>query len=749
MQAMPTNDPFAVWCAPFPAAIVVPGDPGNIRLNPAAQAQFADAPQAARFAAALSAHCSTAQYEADRASRPFDFDGRAVRVHLMPAEPDGCRAAWLEIGAQADGSVRAQSEYQGLADRLRMATAAAHIGIWDWDLQTNQQVWDEQMRRIYGVGDPWQSTSLDAWYALLHPRDAEDALDDMLRSAREGTAYESSFRIIRPDGQVRHLLARGTIYCDADGHPVRLVGVNWDVTERRTAERAATEAMDRLQLATGAAGIGIWEHDVRADHSVWSPQMYALFGVPDQLGVDPQTIWRTALVEADRPRIAGAKARAIRRREPYQVEFRIHWPDGDMRWLAARGMAQFDEAGQPIKLIGVNWDITDERLTEEAVRAKEAAERANRAKSEFLSRMSHELRTPLNGILGFAQLLVSDERRPLLPEQRARLQRIEDAGWHLLALINDLLDLSRIESGSLTLNLESVNLDAAAEEVISLLAQSAAEAGVEVTLVKRVSRAPLARADALRMRQVLTNLLTNAIKYNRYGGTVTISSFDVRPGFVGFSVRDTGLGMTSAQHEQLFQPFNRLGRETTDAQGTGIGLVIAKGLVEQMGGSIAAESTAGVGTEFRVELPGAEGAAPRPAVAPVLGPAIAERDDVRGTVLYIEDNPLNAMVVQEYLSYRPQVRYLHAPDGETGLRMLAESHPELVLIDMNLPDMSGSEVLKRARASGAPGHCVVLSANVLPNDIAKARGEGFDDYWTKPVTITEFLRGVDRMLVHN
>ncbi len=674
------------------------------------------------------------RYVLSRRVAQRDANGRAIGV--------------LGVVIDVTDSALAKLELARLADRLRLATVAAHLGIWDWDLLTNQQVWDEQLRRIYGVGESWQNTSIEAWYALVHPRDADDALDDMLRSARDGTAYESAFRIIRPDGQVRHLLARGTIYRDAQGHPIRLVGVNWDVTDRRVAEKAVTEAMDRLQLATSAAGIGIWEHDVRAGASVWSPQMYTLFGVTDQLGANPQSIWNAALYEEDRPLLASAKASAIRRREPYQTEFRIHWPDGSTRWLAARGMVQFDEAGQPIKLIGVNWDITEERLTEEAVRAKEAAERASRAKSEFLSRMSHELRTPLNGILGFAQLLASDERKPLLPEQRARLQRIEDAGWHLLALINDLLDLSRIESGSLTLNIESVDLDEAATEVISLLGQSAAEAGVEVSLIKRIGRTTCARADTLRVRQVLTNLLSNAIKYNRYGGTVTIGSFDPRPGFVGLSVRDTGLGMTPAQREHLFQPFNRLGRETSDAQGTGIGLVIAKGLVEQMGGSIAADSTAGVGTEFRVELPSADAARAVVTAAPVA--TVTERRDISGTVLYIEDNPLNAMVVQEYLSYRPGVRYLHAPDGATGLRMLKETTPELLLIDMNLPDMSGSEVLERARASGhMPGHCVVLSANVLPNDIARARGEGFDDYWTKPVTITDFLRGIDTMLARS
>jgi len=654
----------------------------------------------------------------------------------------------LGVVVDVTESAEAKLELARLADRLRLATAAAHLGIWDWDLLTNQQVWDEQLRKIYGVGDGWQNTSIEAWYALVHPRDADDALDDMLRSARDGTPYESAFRIIRPDGQVRHLLARGTIYRDDNGQPIRVVGVNWDVTDRRMAERAVTEAMDRLQLATSAAGIGIWEHDVRAGASVWSPQMYTLFGVTDQLGANPQSIWNAALLEEDRPLLAAAKTRAIRRREPYQTEFRIHWPDGSMRWLAARGMVQFDEAGQPLKLIGVNWDITEERQTEEALRAKEAAERASRAKSEFLSRMSHELRTPLNGILGFAQLLASDERKPLLPEQRARLQRIEDAGWHLLALINDLLDLSRIESGSLTLNLENVDLDDAATEVISLLTQSAAESGVEVSLVKRIGRPNCARVDALRMRQVLTNLLSNAIKYNRYGGTVTISAFDPRPGMVGLSVRDSGLGMTQTQLEHLFQPFNRLGRETSEAQGTGIGLVIAKGLVEQMGGTIAVESTAGAGTEFRIELPSAEG--PRGVAAlPNTAQTVSERRDVSGTVMYIEDNPLNAMVVQEYLSYRPAVRYLHAPDGATGLRMLKDTTPELLLVDMNLPDMSGSEVLEQLRAAGhKPTHCVVLSANVLPHDIARARGEGFDDYWTKPVTISEFLRGIDTLLTH-
>ena len=670
--------------------------------------------------------------------------GLTRRLALRDAQ--GVPRAVLGIVIDISDAADTEAALLRMADRLRLATAAAHIGIWDWDLKTNQQEWDDHMRRIYGVGAAWETTSLDAWYALLHPRDAEDALDDMLTSARTGAPYESAFRIIRPDGQVRHLIARGTIYNDAQGKPARMVGVDWDVTDRRRAEQTANEALDRLQLATNAAGIGIWEHDLRASASVWSPQMYTLFGAEDRLGENPQTLWRQALLDDDRPLLADAKRRAMLAREPYQTEFRIRTSAGEIRWLAARGLMQFDELGQPVRLVGVNWDITEERRTAEAMQAKEAAERANRAKSEFLSRMSHELRTPLNGILGFAQLLATDEQDPLGEDQRARLRRIEDAGWHLLALINDLLDLSRIESGALVLKPVPVCVDLLAEEVVSMLAHSAAGRQVDVTLTKRITGGEFAVADEVRLRQVLTNLVSNAIKYNRPGGSVTIQSYRASDTTVGISVHDTGLGLTREQREHLFEPFNRLGRESSDTQGTGIGLVIAKGLIEQMGGGISVESTAGVGTCFRIWLPVAATCADPPP-APLPRAPVETRADIRGTVIYIEDNPLNAMVVEEYLHYRPGVRFFHAPDGTRGLELLAQHGADLLLVDMNLPDVNGLEVLQRARARDLRAtHCVVLSANVLPADIERARAGGFDDYWTKPVTISDFLRGVDRLL---
>ena len=380
--------------------------------------------------------------------------------------------------------------------------------------------------------------------------------------------------------------------------------------------------------------------------------------------------------------------------------------------------------------------------------AKFLAEKANLAKSDFLSGMSHELRTPLNAILGFTQLLETGTPPPTSAQQR-NLEQILKAGWYLLELINEILDLALIESGKATLSHEPVSLAEVMLECRAMVDPQAQKRGIVMTY-PHFEFPYFVTADRTRVKQVLINLLSNAIKYNRPEGTVTVE-YQPRPsGSIRISVRDAGKGLTAEQLLQLFQPFNRLGKEAGAEQGTGIGLVVTKRLLEQMGGCIGVESTVGVGSVFWVEL--SLTTAPYLVVEEAEHAALSlprvSNGEPRRTVLYVEDNPANLELVEQLIARRPDLRLLSAADGNLGIEFARVYQPAAILMDINLPGISGLEAMKILRADPATAHIpiVALSANAVPHDIEKALQAGFFGYLTKPIKVTQFMETLDKAL---
>jgi CheY-like chemotaxis protein len=363
------------------------------------------------------------------------------------------------------------------------------------------------------------------------------------------------------------------------------------------------------------------------------------------------------------------------------------------------------------------------------------------------------LRTPLNAVLGFAQLIEHDGHHTLAPAQLERVAHIRLAGEHLLALIGDVLDLSATEAGTLPVTLEPVDIDALLGDVMHWVAAPAQRARVNLHLERSGGRV---QADPRRLRQVLSNLLSNAVKYNRAGGDVWLSSrredHDGQPSWA-LSVRDNGRGLSRDQREHLFESFNRLGAEREDIEGVGIGLTIVRQLAELMGGHIDVHSDAGRGSEFVVWLRAADaelGASADPAEAGTSPlPARAPDELVPLTVLYIEDNPVNVILVRELVAMRPGVALQCAVDGLSGVARALAEPPDVVLIDMQLPDIDGHEVLRRLRAApalaGRP--MIALSANSMPEDMVRAKAAGFDAYWTKPIDFRRFLTDLDTLAV--
>jgi len=408
-----------------------------------------------------------------------------------------------------------------------------------------------------------------------------------------------------------------------------------------------------------------------------------------------------------------------------------------------------DDFGTIIGYLLIGTDNSVRKQVEIALNeAIAVAEKANLAKSDFLSSMSHELRTPLSAILGFAQLIESGTPVPT-PSQKRSVGQILQAGWYLLDLINEILDLALIESGKLSLSLEPVSLAEVMHECETMIESQAEKRGINVSFPAFTS--PLfVNADRTRLKQVLINLLTNAIKYNTERGKVTLRCVDIPPGRIRICVEDTGEGLLPEKIEQLFQPFNRLGQEASTEQGTGIGLVMTKRLVELMGGVIGVESTVGKGSVFWIEMNVTTEQKFSPELLDLaLGlAATAPADPQTCTVLYVEDNPANLMLVEDLIARRPDFRLLSARDGISGIAIAKAALPDFILMDINLPGISGITAMKILSENPLTKHIpvVALSANAMPRDIEKGLQAGFFRYLTKPIKINEFMETLDLML---
>ncbi len=436
-------------------------------------------------------------------------------------------------------------------------------------------------------------------------------------------------------------------------------------------------------------------------------------------------------------------------------ELQMLQSDGTELWVKLNVSAAQVSDGAPVLRVILS-DISERKYLDQALQASNvklenasfAADKANRAKSEFLSSMSHELRSPLNAILGFAQLMESGSPPPT-PSQQASIGQILHAGWYLLELINEILDLALIESGKLSLSMEPISLQEKFIDCQAMIEPRAENSSIRLSFAKPDSPC-FVQGDRTRLKQVIINLLSNAIKYNRVGGTVDVTCSAGAVGRVRISVHDSGPGLTPEQIAQLFQPFNRLGQESGSQEGTGIGLVVCKRLVELMGGEIGVESTVGVGSVFWFELRLADAAHATGAAdqAPSALPAPLRQEAARRTLLYVEDNPSNVALVEQLIARRPMLRLLRAGNGTSGIALARIHQPQVILMDINLPGITGFQALKILREDPATRHIPVLalSANAMSHDIEKGLAAGFLRYLTKPIKVDEFMTVLDMAL---
>ena len=523
----------------------------------------------------------------------------------------------------------------------------------------------------------------------------------------------------------------------------RTAALQLEVREREQAEVALRESEQRFRNIFNNVPIGVVYTDLRGNVLHTNPRFCELTGyTADELLGMPSLDFThpdDVLQDADLSRqLVTGEIPMYRRNKRYIAR------DGHTLWVQSTVSLLRDEQGQPRRIVGAVEDITEHLQLAEAQQARAAAEASNHAKSDFLSRMSHELRTPLNAMLGFAQLLELDKRHPLAEAQRPWVGQIQHAGWHLLEMINDVLDLSRIESGNVRLVIGPLELSTLMSGTLPLVEQEARKRGIRISH-ELAPDAVRVLGDATRVKQILTNLLTNAVKYNADRGRIHVAARLIATE-VEISVADTGLGMTPAQMGELFQPFNRLGRERTSQEGTGIGLVISQRLAELMGGSLRARSVTGEGSVFILSLPTVENTDTVRSNLDnlVSGPAQYQHRVVH----YVEDNETNVEVMRGILAQRPQVLLDVSITGLDGLAAIRIRRPDVILLDMHLPDISGMELLRHLKADLATSTIpvVIVSADALASQIDEAMQAGALRYLTKPVNVAELLAVVDELL---
>ncbi|HEY5318204.1 MAG TPA: PAS domain S-box protein, partial [Solirubrobacteraceae bacterium] len=564
-----------------------------------------------------------------------------------------------------------------------------------------------------------------------------------LEAALASGGYQEEGERVRKDGSRFWADLTLTPVLDDAGELRGFAKVTRDITERRQAEQAMRGSEERFRLLAENSTDVITRAAPDATLLYVSPASRVLYGYdPDEL------IGRSGRADLH-PGDHAAMLRDIEAHAPDRddltLEYRFRRKDGSYVWVETKTRTlRNPDTGEVREYQSSTRDISERKLAQTVARsAQDQAEQANAAKSEFLSRMSHELRTPLHAILGFGELIAREDLPESLREHLAQLIR---SARHLLELIDEVLDLSRIERGELRLSLEAVHVGELIGETRAMVLPLAAAAAVTVSAPPEAKLEIYVLADRQRLKQVLLNLCSNAVKYNREGGALTLRCRRAGSRRVRIEVADTGIGIAAENIARVFEPFDRLGAEWTEVQGTGLGLSLSKRLMEAMGGSITVQSTIGEGTTVRLELPLA--AAPttprRPAELGHLGFDRRELGPAR-TVLYVEDNPSNIRLVEAILAARPEVKLIVATQGSLALELAREHRPALVLLDLNLPDMSGEEILRRIRADPRTAEIpvVITSADASPGKTEQLKRAGASDYLIKPFGIERFLAMID------
>lgn len=647
-------------------------------------------------------------------------------------------------------------QLRNLLHRYRRIMGGSGYGFWEWNLETGVIEWAGNFWQQLGYSAAEQERFSDAeqLQSYIHPDDRDLTFEAVRHHLRSAEPLHSCYRLRTKSGDYLWVQVRADSIRDEQGNVECLSGVNFDVTELKHTEQALRESEQRQVRIIQASKDGVWEWsaesgDVHFTDRCWEHLGYSQSAEDLPLRQSRLQQWREHIHKDDLSKFDRSLQQHMAGQDVFDIEYRAHTKQGGIRWIRTRGRASFDDQGRPTRMSGTNMDITYiKRAEQRVVQAKEAAEKASRVKSEFLSSVSHELRTPLNAILGYAQLFQYDGN--LQAVQKENLQEIRLAGEHLLRLINDVLDLAKIESGNLQTRLQSVLAARVLNDCFTLLQPQADTRGVVLQVDYQGLAQACVVADPVHLKQALLNLLSNAIKYNRVGGEVAVTFSLLEDQFLRISVQDTGVGIAAGRHAEVFQPFNRLHAEMSNIEGSGVGLMITKRLLETMHGRIGFSSDTDAGACFWLDLPycsQAQTELPQAAPAVALEPPELLAFQHQCKVLYIEDNHTNIRLLQHFFN-----RYKHcslevAEEPFLGIYRARSSRPDIILLDINLPGLDGYEVLNVLQQDPATASIPVvgLSANVMSIDVKKARAAGFYEYLTKPLQINQLVQVLNQL----
>ena len=648
------------------------------------------------------------------------------------------------IGRDITERRRQEEKLNNLLQRFNLAISAANMGVWDWDFVNNNLIWDDKVTELYGRDKDSITYGVEEWIKSVHPDDVENARAEVRNALKELKDYKSEYRILLPDNSIRFIKSFGRILRDAQGNPLRMTGVAYDITEQRNALDLIKEREFWLTESQRVGRLGSYSLDIKTN--IWSTSevLDDILGLKKDIKKSIQT-WQEIIHPDFKEKMQSyADSEIIGQARPFDKEFKIIKPDtGEERWVLGRGEMLRDSNNKPVFMIGTIQDITERKHAEEdLIRAKEKAEESDRLKTAFLHNISHEIRTPLNAIVGFTTLLDTPDLDTDIKGQYMDI--IFQSSDQLLSIITDIVDISNIEVGHVKLSIGIVNINSLIKNLFDQHNLRALQQGLKLKYsVNLEDDVALVLTDGTKLIQVLTNLLNNAIKFTKTGSVEF--GYNLIEGDIEFFVKDTGIGIEEDKFQKIFERFYQV--ENTHSKqysGTGLGLSISKAYVELMGGKIWLSSELEKGTTFYFTIPYNSAEKRQSIIKPNSEKKMGKTTGK--TILVAEDDRINFLLIRETLA-RTGINILWAVNGEEAVDFCRKNENiDLILMDIKMPLMNGYEALKIIKEFRPALPVVALTAYASLSDRERALSEGCADHIAKPIDRTQLFNTLQQFL---